>query len=262
MNLTMTNRQGKHLFVTQHSVENTPVMVFSNSLGTDQGMWQAQIEALANKYHIITYDTRGHGKSDVIAETKVQNLAEDVVDILDQLNIQKAHFCGISMGGMTALYLGVNYTDRFHSITVANSAAKIWTEDGWNTRADAVSEQGLADLVASTHTRWFSEHFDYQNDELAQRTIQSLADMPALGYAASCRALAKVDLREEIQKISIPTLIIAGLYDPVTTVADGEFMQQKIASAQLYVIEASHLSNIEQPEQFNFALNSFIQSVQ
>ena len=84
MNLTMTNRQGKHLFVTQHSVENTPVMVFSNSLGTDQGMWQAQIEALANKYHIITYDTRGHGKSDVIAQTvRKKSESEELPGIID-----------------------------------------------------------------------------------------------------------------------------------------------------------------------------------
>ncbi len=98
----------------------------------------------------------------MIEQTTVQNLAEDVIDILDGLNIEKAHFCGISMGGMTALWLGIHHADRFHSITVANSAAKIWTEEGWNARADAVTANGLADLVATTHTRWFSEQFDYQ----------------------------------------------------------------------------------------------------
>ena len=258
MNFTVTNRQGKHLSVTRHGVAQAPVLVLSNSLGTDQGMWQPQVEVLSQNFQVITYDTRGHGQSDVISDTTLQNLAEDVIDILDHLHIPKAHFCGISMGGMTALYLGVHHAERFLSITVANSAAKIWTVEGWNARADAVEKNGLADLVTSTHTRWFSEHFDYQNNVLAQHTIQSLADTPAQGYAASCRALAQADLHEDIIKISIPTLIIAGLYDPVTTVADGEFMQQKIQSSELFVIDASHLSNIEQFEKFTQKIYQFI----
>lgn len=166
------------------------------------------------------------------------------------------------MGGMTALWLGIQHADRFHSITVANSAAKIWTAEGWNARADAVTANGLADLVATTHTRWFSEQFDYQYDALAQCTIQSLATTPVLGYAESCRALAKADLSADIQKIKIPTLVIAGAFDPVTTLADGVFMQQQIQTSELVVIDASHLSNIEQPELFNQTLNQFIGSIQ
>ena len=262
MNITMTNRQGKTLSVAISGQDNAPVIVFSNSLGTDQGMWQPQVATFEQQFKVVTYDTRGHGKSDVIEQTTVQNLAEDVIDILDGLNIEKAHFCGISMGGMTALWLGIHHADRFHSITVANSAAKIWNEEGWNTRADAMIENGLADLVATTHTRWFSEQFDYQHDALAQRTIQSLATTPALGYAESCRALAQADLSNEIQNIHIPTLVIAGALDPVTTVDDGIFMQQQIQKSELAVIDASHLSNIEQPELFNQTLSQFIESIQ
>ena len=262
MNITMTNRQDKHLAVQVSGQENAPVIVFSNSLGTDKGMWQPQVTAFEQQFKVVTYDTRGHGQSDVIEETTVQNLAEDVIDILNGLNIEKAHFCGISMGGMTALWLGIHHVDRFHSITVANSAAKIWTAEGWNARADAVTANGLADLVTTTHARWFSEQFDYQHDALAQRTIQSLATTPALGYAESCRALAKADLSTEIQQITVPTLIIAGAFDPVTTVADGVFMQQQIQKCELALIDASHLSNIEQPEQFTQTLSQFIGSIQ
>lgn len=256
--IIVTNRQGKHLSVQVDGLENAPAIVFSNSLGTDKNMWQPQVAALKSKFKVVTYDTRGHGQSDVIDSTSLKNLGEDVIDILDHLNIEKAHFCGISMGGITALWLGIHYPSRFNSITVANSAAKIWTEDGWNARADAVEKNGVADLVTSTHTRWFSDQFDYQNDALAQQTIQSLADTPAQGYANACRALATADVREQIASISIPTLIIAGRADPVTTVADAEFMQQHIQNSQLKVIDASHLSNIEQPEVFTQALNEFI----
>ncbi|WP_171294143.1 3-oxoadipate enol-lactonase [Acinetobacter pseudolwoffii] len=258
----MTNRQDKHLAVQVNGQEDAPVIVFSNSLGTDKGMWQPQVAAFEQQFKVVTYDTRGHGQSDVIEQTTIQNLAEDVIDILNGLNIEKAHFCGISMGGMTALWLGIHHADRFHSITVANSAAKIWTAEGWNARADAVTANGLADLVTTTHARWFSEQFDYQHDALAQRTIQSLATTPALGYAESCRALAKADLSTEIQQITVPTLIIAGAFDPVTTVADGVFMQQQIQKCELAVIDTSHLSNIEQPELFTQTLSQFIGSLQ
>lgn len=260
--IMMTNRQGKTLSVQINGPENAPAIVFSNSLGTDHGMWQAQVAALKSQYRVVTYDTRGHGQSDVIENTTLQNLGEDVIDILDALNIEKAHFCGISMGGMTALWLGIYQAERFNSITVANSAAKIWTVEGWNARADAVEVNVLTDLVTSTHTRWFSDKFDYQNNDLAQQTIQSLANTPAQGYANACRALATADVREQLASIAIPTLIIAGAADPVTTVADGEFMQQHIKESQLYIIEASHLSNIEQPEAFTQVFSQFIESIQ
>lgn len=255
------NRQGHQLAVQVQGPKDAPVIMFSNSLGTDQGMWQAQVEALSEQYQIVTYDTRGHGASSVIESSTLQNLAEDVVDILDALKIEKAHFCGISMGGITALALAIQFPERLHSITVANSAAKIWTAEGWNARADCVEQQGLADIVKTTHTRWFSEHFDYAHDVLAQKTIQSLAVTPAQGYAYACRALANADLRDQLQQIQIPTCIIAGQFDPVTTVHDATFMHQSISHSQLEILAASHLSNIEQPQVFNQALSTFIQKI-
>ena len=258
----INNRHGQQLAVYTFGDLANPAIIFSNSLGTDHSMWQSQVAMFAGNYFVICYDTRGHGQSDVIENTTLQNLGEDVIDILDALNIEKAHFCGISMGGMTALWLGIHQSQRFNSITVANSAAKIWTVEGWNARADTVEVNGLADLVASTHTRWFSDKFDYQNNDLAQQTIQSLANTPAQGYAYACRALATADVREQLASIAIPTLIIAGAADPVTTVADGEFMQQHIKESQLYIIEASHLSNIEQPEAFTQVFSQFIESIQ
>lgn len=261
MNLSINNRQGHQLAVQVQGLKNAPVIMFSNSLGTDHGMWQAQVAMLAEHYQIVTYDTRGHGSSDVIAHSSLQHLAEDAIDILDALNIEKAHFCGISMGGITALYLAIYHADRFHSITVANSAAKIWTAEGWNSRAESVEQQGLADLVKTTHTRWFSEYFDYAHGLLAQKTIQSLALTSPQGYANACRALATADVGEQLDQIEIPSLIIAGQYDPVTTVQDAEFMHQSISQSQLKILAASHLSNIEQAHTFTQELLRFIQKI-
>ncbi|MDO3663102.1 3-oxoadipate enol-lactonase [Acinetobacter higginsii] len=257
----INNRQGHPLAVQVQGLKDAPVIMFSNSLGTDHGMWQAQVAALADHYQIISYDTRGHGASAVIANSTLQNLVEDVVDILDALAIEKVHFCGISMGGITALALAIYHAKRFHSITVANSAAKIGTAEAWNSRAESVEQNGLADIVKTTHTRWFSEHFDYAHDVLAQKTIQSLAVTPAQGYANACRALADADVRAQLGRIQIPTLIIAGQYDPVTTVQDAEFMHHHIANSQLEILLASHLSNIEQPQVFTQELTKFIQRI-
>ncbi|MFR9678458.1 3-oxoadipate enol-lactonase [Acinetobacter sp. SEK570] len=257
----INNRQGYPVAVQVQGLKDAPVIMFSNSLGTDYGMWQAQVAALADHYQVISYDTRGHGASAVIANSTLQNLVEDVVDILDALAIEKVHFCGISMGGITALALAIYHAERCHSITVANSAAKIGTAEAWNTRAESVEQNGLAEIVKTTHTRWFSEHFDYAHDVLAQKTIQSLAVTPAQGYANACRALADADVRAQFGQIQIPTLIIAGQYDPVTTVQDAEFMHHNIANSQLEILLASHLSNIEQPQVFTQELTKFIQRI-
>ncbi|HCV3309511.1 TPA: 3-oxoadipate enol-lactonase [Acinetobacter baumannii] len=261
MKQTISNRQGKQLAVYTDGLKDAPVLVFSNSLGTDHGMWQPQLNELKSHFNVITYDTRGHGESDVISDTTLQNLAEDVVDILDALHIEKAHFCGISMGGITGLWLSIHHPNRFNSITVANSAAKIGQTEAWLSRAESVEKNGLAELVKTTHTRWFSEKFDYQHNVVAQTTIQSLANTPTQGYANACRALAYADLRDEIAQIQIPTLLIAGTEDPVTTVADAEFMQKAINNSQLAKLEASHLSNIEQPQRFTQELTRFIQQI-
>lgn len=261
MKQTISNRQGKQLAVYTDGLKDAPVLVFSNSLGTDHGMWQSQISELKSHFNVITYDTRGHGESDVISDTTLQNLAEDVVDILDALSVEKAHFCGISMGGITGLWLAIHYPERFLSITVANSAAKIGQAEAWLSRAESVEQNGLAELVKTTHTRWFSEKFDYQHNVVAQTTIQSLANTPARGYANACRALADADLRDEITQIQVPVLLIAGTADPVTTVADAEFMQNAINNSQIAKLEASHLSNIEQPQRFTQELTRFIQQI-
>lgn len=256
--ILINNRQGQQLAVYRFGQPSQPSIVFSNSLGTDYAMWQSQIEFFSQNYDVICYDTRGHGKSQVVAASSLQDLANDVVDILEHLKVEKAHFCGISMGGITGLQLGINAPERFLSLTIANSAAKIGQENAWLSRADSVEAEGLADIVSTTHSRWFSDKFDYAHDHVAQKTIQSLSLTPAQGYAAACRALAYADLREQISGIQVPCLALCGALDPITTIIDGTLLQEHITGCELAVLDASHLSNIEQAEQFNQVLAAFI----
>ncbi|MHA3117327.1 3-oxoadipate enol-lactonase [Acinetobacter sp. ANC 4635] len=236
-----------------------PALVFSNSLGTNLSMWQAQIEFFQKDFFVIAYDTRGHGASSTATQSfGYAELAQDVIDLLDHLNIQTAYFCGISMGGLTGQWLARYFPERFKKVVVCNTAAKIGQAQAWQERAALVRTQGLQPIAATAATRWFTEGFVQNNPDLIQKLSNDLAAGSAEGYAQCCEALAHIDLRDEIAKIQIPVLIIAGSADPVTTVADGQFMQQQIHGATLAEIAASHISNIEQPEHFNQCLKGFI----
>lgn len=237
-----------------------PALVFSNSLGTNFNMWKTQIEHFQKDHFVVCYDTRGHGSSSAPkGPYQLQQLGEDVIHLLDHLYIDKANFCGISMGGITGQWLAIHHPQRFNKIIICNTAAKIGQEQAWVGRAKLVREQGLDPIAATAASRWFTESFIQNNPKIVTTLSQNLAQGSAEGYASCCEALAKADLREQLNKITLPTLIIAGIQDPVTTVADGQFMLDHISKAKLFEIDASHISNIEQAESFNQQVLNFLQ---
>lgn len=236
-----------------------PALVFSNSLGTKYSMWQPQIEHFQQDYYVICYDTRGHSaSSSPLGPYSLEQLGQDVVNLLDHLNIAKAAFCGISMGGLTGQWLAIHKPERFSHVIVCNTAAKIGQEQAWQDRAVLVREQGLAPIAATAASRWFTDPFIQSNPAVVAELSNDLGAGSPEGYANCCEALAKADVREQLSSIQIPVLIISGQQDPVTTVADGQFMQQRIANSRLFEINASHISNIEQPEAFNQAVQTFL----
>lgn len=237
-----------------------PALIFSNSLGTQHSMWHAQIEFFKQDYYIVCYDTRGHGQSSAPqGPYTLEQLGNDVIAVLDHLKIEQADFCGISMGGLTGQWLAIHYPHRFKHVILCNTAAKIGQAQAWLDRAQAVRENGLQSIADSAATRWFTPAFIQNNPSTVQQLSQQLAQGSAEGYASCCEALAHADLTAELSTIEVPVLIIAGQQDPVTTVADGKIMQQKILQSQLFEINASHISNIEQPDAFNQAVQHFIQ---
>lgn len=236
-----------------------PALIFSNSLGTNLSMWQAQIDFFQQHYFVICYDTRGHGASTAPqGPYTLEQLAQDVVNLLDHLNIEKAAFCGISMGGLTGQWLAIHHAKRFSHVIVCNTAAKIGQEQAWLDRASLVREQGLAPIASTAAGRWFTEAFVQSNPDIVAKLSNDLGAGSPEGYASCCEALAKADVREELASIEVPVLIIAGQQDPVTTVEDGQYMLDRISKAQLFEINASHISNIEQPEAFNQAVLKFV----
>lgn len=236
-----------------------PALLLSNSLGTRWQMWQPQIDVLTKYFYVIIYDTRGHGESDKPAGPySLTRLGQDALCVLGALGIKKAHFCGISMGGLTGLWLAIYAPERFMRIAVANTAAKIGSVEGWQSRAATVREQGLVELAESAPQRWFTPGFIRKQTALVEQLTDTLAEQDKEGYAACCEALAEADLRADLSRIQLPLLVIAGSADPVTTVADAEAIVQACPTASLVSLKASHISNLEQPAAFNRALSHFL----
>jgi len=239
-----------------------PALILGNSLGTTLEMWEPQVAAFAGRFRLIRYDTRGHGGSPATpGPYSFDDLGQDVLAVLDALDVERAAFCGISMGGHTGLWLGIHAGSRFSAIAVCNSAAKIGTEQAWNERAAMVRADGAAGMRAladSAPGRWFTEGFAQTHPAVVLRAQGWIAGTAPEGYAACCEALATSDLRGSLGRIATPTLLLAGASDPVTTVADAQAMQAAIPGARLAVVPASHLSNLEAPQAFDQAVLDFL----
>lgn len=235
-----------------------PCLLLSNSLGTDLGMWDRQAAALAAHFFVVRYDTRGHGRSGSAGPVTIERLGRDVLGLMDQLDIPRAHFCGISMGGLTGQWLGIHAPDRIGKLALANTAARIGTREGWLARAAQVRADGMKGVAGGSAGRWFTPGFVDREPATVDRLVQGLRATPAEGYAACCDALAAADLRGEAAAIASPLLVIAGRYDPVTTVEDARWLAAQARDARVEELAASHLSNIECPEDFTSRLRRFL----
>ena len=257
--MTYTEIKGARFHYRLDGETNAPVVLFSNSLGTDLAMWDAQIPGLAQKFRVLRYDSRGHGLSAVTpGPYTIEGLGRDVVGLLDALQIPTAHYCGLSVGGMIGQWLGINAAKRFQSLTLSNTAARIGTTDGWNARISAVREGGMAAIANGVISRWFSEDFAKRAPETVEATRQMLLHSPPEGYVATCAAIREEDLRAAVAGVRTPTQVISGAKDAATTAADGRYLAEKIPGARYLELNAAHLSNIEAAESFTAALLKFL----
>jgi 3-oxoadipate enol-lactonase len=236
-----------------------PVVVLSHSLGTDLSMWDVQAAALASRYRVLRYDARGHGRTTVApGPYSVAELAQDVVRLLDALDLARAHFCGISMGGLFGMWLGAHASSRIQSLTLCNTAARIGSAETWEARIKAVREGGMGAVAAAITERWFTPAFRERSPEVVAAARTLLEGTPAEGYVATCAALRDADERSDLAKITCPTLIVAGRHDPATSPAEGRAVADAIRGARYVELEASHLSNLEAPSDFTSALSGFL----
>lgn len=170
--------------------EHSPTMVLINSLGTDLRMWDPQVPALTRSFQVLRYDIRGHGQSGVSDEAfTIERLGLDLLALLDELSIVRVRLCGLSLGGMIALWLAVHHPQRIERAVFANTAARIGTEDGWNARIDAVRVGGMAAVRQAVVARFLSEGFRGRHPETAQWVGDMIEATNPAGYVAACAAL-------------------------------------------------------------------------
>lgn len=237
-----------------------PALLLINSLGTSLEMWDDQFAALSERYELIRYDARGHGKSTPGAadEVDLAQLAHDALAVLDACGIARAHVCGLSLGGMTAMRIATLSPDRVLKLVLCNTSSYMPPKENWQDRIRAVRAQGMPALVDAVLERWFTSDFREQSPAQIERVRSMLLHTDPRGYAACSAAIRDMDLREDIRSIGAKTMIIAGLRDPATPLPHAQFIHEAIAESKLVTLDAAHLSNIQCAEQFTAALVDFL----
>ncbi|WP_348811804.1 bifunctional 3-oxoadipate enol-lactonase/4-carboxymuconolactone decarboxylase PcaDC [Flavobacterium maritimum] len=238
---------------------NSPVLVFSNSLGADMGMWDELIPFLLPYFRVLQYDTRGHGGSEVTESPyTIDVLGNDVIALLDELKIDKVYFCGLSMGGLIGQWLGINHPDRILKLIISNTDAKIGTAEIWNDRINTITKEGMQIIADGTMERWFTDDFRKNNPNRIAEIKAVFVKNNALGYANSCAAVRDADFRKDLHKISAETLVITGNEDAVTNVEQAKELVKNIPNSNLEILAARHLSSTELPEAYSEILINFI----
>ncbi|HXJ04155.1 MAG TPA: 3-oxoadipate enol-lactonase [Candidatus Acidoferrum sp.] len=240
---------------------DAPVLVFSNSLGENFSMWDAQMPVFQKSFRVLRYDTRGHGQSSVTpGPYTIEQLAKDVLALLDKLDCSRVHFCGLSMGGQTGMWLALNASTRVQKMILSNTAAKIGTPEMWNPRIETVRNNGMKSISKAVIERWFSAAYRAKYPDIVATTEGMLESVNPDGYIANCAAVRDFDARETVAAIHVPTLVISGTHDAATTPADGRYLAAHIAGARYAELNAAHLSNIEDREHFNSEVSTFLLS--
>ncbi|MBM7046114.1 3-oxoadipate enol-lactonase [Rhizobium lusitanum] len=238
-----------------------PWLLFCNSLGTNMSMWDAQATALSQHFRVLRYDRRGHGRSPApLPPYTLSDLGSDVLALLDALKIDQAHFCGLSIGGLTGLWLGIHAGERFGKMAVCATAARIGTTESWAARIETVRMNGLSPLSAATAERWFSPQFNKSQPDTVGKVLGSFVATSTDGYIGCCAALAEADLRADIARIDNPVLAISGDDDPVCPPRDLEAIAAHVRHSRHVSLPGRHIVNIESAPAFNTALLDFLQS--
>lgn len=240
--------------------EGAPWLVFSNSLTTDLGMWDGEVDKLKERYRILRYDTRGHGRTEASeAPYSFDLLVSDVIALMDAVGVERAHYVGLSLGGMTGLGVAIEHGDRLLSLAACDSRAfaePAWA-GLWNGRIEVARAGGMAALVEPTIARWFTEAFQKEPGNAATLDkVRAMIGATAVeGYVGCALALQQLDYLPRLGEISVPALFMTGASDQSTPPAASQEMHAAVPGSTCVIVDpASHISNMENPAQFDAAL--------
>jgi len=228
--------------------EDAPVLVLPGSLGTTRELWMPNLPTFAREFRVVRYEHRGHGASRVPrGPYSMEDLSRDALDLLDALRIERASWCGLSLGGMVGMWLGANAPGRLSALVLACTSARVGAPTSYAERAALVREQGIEPVADAIVARWFT----LAPPETRQCIRALLVAQPTEGYAACCEAVAGWDFRAELSRVSVRTLVIAASEDEATPEADTDLLVERIPGARRVTIAgAAHLANLERPQEF------------
>lgn len=239
-----------------------PPLVFSHALATDLRVWEPQVSALRARYRLVRFDTLGHGGTDAPeGQYSLEGLARDALALMDALEIERAGFVGLSLGGMIAQELALQAPQRLACMVLCSTTSRIPPEAGslWDQRIRTAASEGMEPLVAPTIVRWFTRPFRERRPEVIEEISAMIRATPPAGYIACCRAIMHLDLTERLAAVRLPTLVVVGEEDQGTPVSASQAIHERIAGSRLEVIAAAaHLLNVEQADEFNRLLLDFL----
>jgi 3-oxoadipate enol-lactonase len=252
---------GCPLHVEIDGPEGAPVLMLSNSLGVNLSMWEPQLAPFMRHFRLVRYDRRGHGRSGVTpGPYTMEQLARDDLAIMDGLGLAKVNFCGISMGGMVAQWLGAFAPERIDKLILSNTNCHYPLKDPWNDRIKTIREHGMGAIVDTVLGIWFTKNFHAREPETIKRFREMMVSTPPEGYIACASAVRDMDHRDIVARIKAPTLLIAGRHDASTTVEAAEFIRDRIPGAKFTILDAAHIANVEQASAFNAEVLGFLRA--
>lgn len=247
------------LFTRIDGPADAPPLLLLHPLGASLDVWQPQVHAWRDRFRIFRYDARGHGRSPVPSgEYSIADLGEDAVSVLDDADLSAADVCGLSLGGLTALWMAIHHPSRVRRLIVANSAPRVGTRERWVERIERTQREGMPAMADLAMTTWFTPEFKQREPDVVAAVRDLIAATDREGYTGCCAALRDADLRDDIQRITAPTLLLIGDRDASVSGVEVAAMQAAIAGATRASLPAAHLANVECAEAFSRAVASFL----
>ena len=241
--------------------DGAPALVLSNSLGTNLSLWDPQSPVFAKTLRLLRYDSRGHGQTSAApGEYTVEMLGRDVLQILDILNLDRVNFCGLSIGGMTGVWLAVNAPQRLTKLVLSNTAPKIGKLDTWNQRIKLVRQGGTKAVAQAVVEKWFTPEFHAKHPDQIAKTRHMIESTSTDGYVGSCAAVRDFDFWEKVTTIRAQTLIIAGTHDQSVPPSDAQKLAKQIPGARYIELSAAHISNAEAATRFTDEVSEFLRT--
>jgi 3-oxoadipate enol-lactonase len=253
---------GISMHYTLNGPASAPIVTLSHSLATDLSMWEPQVSALASKYRVLRYDTRGHGGTDApVGPYSLEQLAEDARALLLALGVERTHFIGLSLGGMIGQVLALKHPEMLRTLVLCDTSSRIPAEARpmWDERIRVAEAQGMEPHVGPTIGRWFTPPFVAGHPEVVEKVRTMIRQTKAQGYVGCCHAIKMLDLTDQLHRITTPTFIIVGADDQGTPVAASKTIHGQVPGSELVILpSAAHLSNMEQAEAFTQAVLDYL----